>query len=69
MASFPSPTMIKTNGIDMAVYEDDPRNSIPVVLCRGFPEFACSSGFRVLAPDRRGYANAIMIDWLKRRFT
>lgn len=65
MVSFPSPTMIKTNGIDMAVYEAGPKNGFPVVLCHGFPELAYSwrhqlpalaaAGYRVLAPDQRGY--------------
>jgi len=65
MVSFPSPTMIKTNGIDMAVYEAGPKDGIPVVLCHGFPELAYSwrhqlpalaqAGYRVLAPDQRGY--------------
>ncbi|MBU6299425.1 MAG: alpha/beta hydrolase [Alphaproteobacteria bacterium] len=65
MISFPSPTMIKTNGIDMAVYEAGPKDGIPVVLCHGFPELAYSwrhqlpalaaAGYRVVAPDQRGY--------------
>jgi epoxide hydrolase A/B len=63
--AFPEPTMIKTNGIDMAVYEAGPKDGLPVVLCHGFPELAYSwrhqlpalaeAGFRVLAPDQRGY--------------
>jgi len=65
MTDFPAPTMIKTNGIDMAVYEAGPKDGLPVVLCHGFPELAYSwrhqlpalaaAGFRVLAPDQRGY--------------
>ncbi|MEJ1969295.1 MAG: alpha/beta hydrolase [Rhizomicrobium sp.] len=65
MTSFPEPTMIKTNGIDMAVYEAGPKDGIPVVLCHGFPELAYSwrhqlpalaaAGYHVLAPDQRGY--------------
>ncbi|MBI3675842.1 MAG: alpha/beta hydrolase [Proteobacteria bacterium] len=65
MVSFPTPTMIKTNGIDMAVYEAGPKNGFPIVLCHGFPELAYSwrhqlpalaaAGYRVLAPDQRGY--------------
>jgi len=65
MVAFPSPTMIKTNGIDMAVYEAGPKDGIAVVLCHGFPELAYSwrhqvsalanAGYRVLAPDQRGY--------------
>ncbi|MEJ0026768.1 MAG: alpha/beta hydrolase [Rhizomicrobium sp.] len=65
MASFPEPTMVKTNGIDMAVYEAGPKDGVPVVLCHGFPELAYSwrhqlpalaaAGFRAIAPDQRGY--------------
>ncbi|HEX2592834.1 MAG TPA: alpha/beta hydrolase [Rhizomicrobium sp.] len=65
MVDFPEPTMIKTNSIDMAVYEAGPKDGLPVVLCHGFPELAYSwrhqipalgaAGFRVLAPDQRGY--------------
>ena len=65
MVAFPEPTMIKTNGIDMAVYEAGPKDGFPVVLCHGFPELAYSwrhqlpalaaAGYRVLAPDQRGY--------------
>lgn len=63
--NFPEPTMIKTNGLDMAVYEAGPKGGLPVVLCHGFPELAYSwrhqlpalaaAGYRVLAPDERGY--------------
>jgi pimeloyl-ACP methyl ester carboxylesterase len=66
--TFPEPTMIKTNGIDMAVYEAGPKDGLPVVLCHGFPELAYSwrhqllalaeAGFRVLAPDQRGYGRS-----------
>jgi pimeloyl-ACP methyl ester carboxylesterase len=65
MTSFPEPKMVKTNGIDMAVYEDGPKDGVPVVLCHGFPELAYSwrhqipalaaAGYHVLAPDQRGY--------------
>lgn len=65
MIAFPAPRMVKTNGIDMAVYEAGPKDGLPVVLCHGFPELAYSwryqlpalaeAGFRVLAPDQRGY--------------
>jgi pimeloyl-ACP methyl ester carboxylesterase len=54
---------IRTNGITMAV-RDEGRGPA-VVLCHGFPELAYSwrhqvpalaaAGFRVLAPDQRGY--------------
>jgi len=65
MIDFPAPTMIRTNGIDMAVHEAGPRDGFPVVLCHGFPELAFSwrhqlpalakAGYRVIAPDQRGY--------------
>ena len=65
MVSFPEPRMVRTNGIDMAVYEAGPKNGFPVVLCHGFPELAYSwryqlpalaaAGFRAIAPDQRGY--------------
>lgn len=65
MIQFPAPRMIRTNGIDMAVYEAGPENGFPVVLCHGFPELAFSwrhqlpalaaAGYRVIAPDQRGY--------------
>jgi pimeloyl-ACP methyl ester carboxylesterase len=65
MAAFPEPRMVKTNGIDMAVYEAGPKNGLPVVLCHGFPELAYSwrhqlpalaaAGYRAIAPDQRGY--------------
>jgi pimeloyl-ACP methyl ester carboxylesterase len=65
MTSFPEPKIVKTNGIDMAVYEAGPKDGVPVVLCHGFPELAYSwrhqipalaaAGYHVLAPDQRGY--------------
>lgn len=65
MVAFPEARIVKTNGIDMAVYEAGPKDGFPVVLCHGFPELAYSwryqlpaladAGFRVIAPDQRGY--------------
>lgn len=67
MPGLPEPEFIHTNGIRMAVYRAGPREGLPVVLCHGFPELAYSwrrqipalaeTGFRVLAPDQRGYGN------------
>ncbi|HEX4533737.1 MAG TPA: alpha/beta hydrolase [Rhizomicrobium sp.] len=61
----PEPKIVKTNGIDMVVYEAGPKDGVPVVLCHGFPELAYSwryqipalaeAGYHVLAPDQRGY--------------
>lgn len=63
---WPEPSFVQTNGIRMAVYEGGADNAgVPIVLCHGFPELAFSwrhqlrdlpkHGFRVLAPDQRGY--------------
>lgn len=67
--AFPEPYYVKTNGIDMAVYEEGPKDGVPVVLCHGFPELAYSwrhqlpalakAGFRAIAPDQRGYGNTV----------
>ncbi len=53
------------NGVDMAYYEAGPADGPPIVLCHGFPETAFSwrlqipalaaAGYRVIAPDQRGY--------------
>src|SRR5690349_108853 len=68
MADFPEPSLIRSNGIDMAVYETGPKDGLPVVLCHGFPELAYSwrhqlpalaaAGYRVVAPDQRGYGRS-----------
>ena len=65
MTALPEPIMVKTNGIDMAVYEMGPKDGIPIVMCHGFPELAFSwrhqlpalaaAGYRAIAPDQRGY--------------
>lgn len=65
--AFPEPYYVKTNGLDMAVYEQGPKDGVPVVMCHGFPELAYSwrhqipalakAGFRAIAPDQRGYGN------------
>ncbi len=63
--TFPEPHYVDTNGIRMAVYEQGPKDGVPVVMCHGFPEIAYSwrhqmpalakAGFRAIAPDMRGY--------------
>lgn len=63
--SFPEPRYVKTNGLNMAVYEQG--QGTPVVFCHGFPELAYSwrhqipavaaAGFHAVAPDQRGYGN------------
>jgi pimeloyl-ACP methyl ester carboxylesterase len=67
MPGLPEPEFIETNGIRMAVYATGPKDGLAVVLCHGFPELAFSwrhqipalaqAGFRVFAPDQRGYGN------------
>ena len=62
---FPDPHYIKSNGINMAVYEQG--EGPAVILLHGFPELAFSwrhqlpalagAGFRAIAPDQRGYGN------------
>ena len=59
----PKPHFVETNGISMAVYEKGEGSA--VIFCHGFPELAFSwrhqveavsaAGYRVLAPDQRGY--------------
>jgi pimeloyl-ACP methyl ester carboxylesterase len=63
---FPTPTVIETNGINMAVYEQG--EGAPVVMLHGFPELAFSwrhqlpalaaAGYRAIAPDQRGYGRS-----------
>jgi pimeloyl-ACP methyl ester carboxylesterase len=62
---FPDPHYIKSNGINMAVYEQG--DGPAVILLHGFPELAFSwrhqlpaladAGFRAIAVDQRGYGN------------
>ncbi len=59
----PEPRFIRTNGIDMAVYEKG--EGPAVVFCHGWPELAFSwrsqidavaaAGFHAIAPDQRGF--------------
>ena len=56
---------IITNGITLHVMTDGPEDGPPVILLHGFPEFhygwrkqvpaLAQAGFRVIAPDQRGY--------------
>ncbi len=56
---------IRTNNINLHVMTDGPENGTPVILLHGFPEFhygwrkqtpaLAEAGFRVIAPDQRGY--------------
>jgi pimeloyl-ACP methyl ester carboxylesterase len=68
--AMPPARRIATNGIALNVFEDGPVDSAfpPLVLCHGFPELAFSwrhqipalaaQGFRVIAPDQRGYGGS-----------
>jgi pimeloyl-ACP methyl ester carboxylesterase len=57
--------MVRTNGINLHVALAGPEDGQPVVLLHGFPEFwygwhrqmidLANAGFRVIAPDQRGY--------------
>lgn len=58
-------TYIATNGIQLHVVQAGPKDGQPVILLHGFPEFwycwrhqigyLAERGFRVIAPDQRGY--------------
>jgi pimeloyl-ACP methyl ester carboxylesterase len=58
-------TTVSTNGVQLHVVESGPEDGPPVLLLHGFPEFwygwrhqigpLADAGFRVLAPDQRGY--------------
>ncbi|HEY6578938.1 MAG TPA: alpha/beta hydrolase, partial [Rhizomicrobium sp.] len=60
--------MLRTNGVDLAVYEAGPKTGFPVVLCHGFPELAFSwrhqlaalgaAGYHAIALDQRGYGGS-----------
>lgn len=59
---------VKTNGIQLQVRIAGPENGKPVFLLHGFPDFwfcweaqieaLVASGFRVVAPDQRGYGHS-----------
>jgi pimeloyl-ACP methyl ester carboxylesterase len=56
---------VSTNGVQLHVVESGPEEGPPLLLLHGFPEFwygwrhqlgpLADAGFRVLAPDQRGY--------------
>ena len=60
--------MVQTNGVTLRVTEAGEPGAPVVVLCHGFPELAFSwrhqisaladAGYRVLAPDQRGYGGS-----------
>ena len=59
----PEPSIVPTNGINMAVYEQG--SGLAVIFCHGFPELAYSwrnqlgavadAGYHAIAPDQRGF--------------
>ncbi|WP_422924043.1 alpha/beta fold hydrolase [Singulisphaera sp. PoT] len=61
-------TTRQVNGVRLHVVESGPQGGPPVVLLHGFPEFwygwrhqigpLAEAGFRVIAPDQRGYATS-----------
>ena len=61
--TFPEPTMIATNGIELEVFSAG--QGRPLVLCHGWPEHAYSwrhqvpalvdAGYHVIVPNQRGY--------------
>ncbi len=66
MIEMPPLQFANLNGIRLGFYEAGPKSdTIPIVLCHGWPEMAFSwrhqikdlseAGFRVIAPDQRGY--------------
>ena len=60
--------LVETNGVQLRVIDAGDRNAPVVVLAHGFPELAYSwrhqipalteAGYRVLAPDQRGYGGS-----------
>jgi pimeloyl-ACP methyl ester carboxylesterase len=59
---------VKTNGVELFVVDEGPEDGPVVVLAHGFPELSYSwrhqipvlaaAGYRVLAPDQRGYGRS-----------
>ena len=66
IASFPEPTRILTNGVELEVFSAG--KGRPIVLCHGWPEIAYSwrhqvpvlveAGYHVIAPNQRGYGTS-----------
>jgi pimeloyl-ACP methyl ester carboxylesterase len=59
---------VSVDGVDLHLYEDGPEDGPVVLLSHGFPELAYSwrhqlpalaaAGYRVIAPDQRGYGRS-----------
>lgn len=69
VTTFPEPTLIHVNGVDLEVFEAGTQNAgNPIVLCHGWPEHAFSwrhqvpalveAGYHVLVPNQRGFGNS-----------
>jgi len=67
--SFPNPTLVSVNGVELEVFEAGRENEgKPIVLCHGWPEHAfawrhqipalVAAGYHVIAPNQRGYGNS-----------
>lgn len=67
--SFPEPTIISVNGVELEAFEAGRHNAgRPIVLCHGFPDLAytwrhqvpalVAAGYHVIAPNQRGYGNS-----------
>src|SRR5690349_4504905 len=64
----PTERLVETNGVQLRVIDAGERGAPVVVLAHGFPELAYSwrhqipalaeAGYRVLAPDQRGYGGS-----------
>ena len=85
---FPEPHYVDTNGIRMAVYEQGPKDGVPVVMVSAaddiVPRPEMTIGMEQYVPDLEKHViaecghwtqsekpeelNALMVDWLKRRF-
>ena len=65
--SMPEPSLIKTNGIELEVFQSG-QGGTPIVLCHGWPELAYSwryqipalvkAGYHCIVPNQRGYGNS-----------
>jgi pimeloyl-ACP methyl ester carboxylesterase len=68
MSIEPQHGMVETNGVQLHVAESGPRDGPPLILLHGFPEtWRCwrhqieplaEAGYRVMAPDQRGYGRS-----------
>ncbi len=67
--TFPTPTMVQVNGVELEVFEAGRENEgRPIVLCHGWPGHAFSwrhqvpalveAGYHVIVPNQRGYGNS-----------